>query len=407
MTTQASETTTREPGASGPGSVATPPLDGAEILRRAIALGPDIDAQVTAIEQARMLPAELFEQLRQAGVFRMAFPRSWGGPEMRLEEQVRVIEVLAEHDASTAWAVQILADSGFYAGQLPDEVAREIFPSIDLATAGAWVPPAKAVPVEGGFELTGRWPFGSGIRNADRVLCGAYVHGTDGIELDSEGQPREYLAFLPIEQVTLHDTWYTTGLAGSGSTDYSVDGVFVPARHMFNLRFEGKHDLPPLTRSADVLAFNGLGVVLGLTRHVLDELLAMARRTTNRDGKAMAEEYRVLTGYAEADARYQAARAFVYQVATTYSQKLWAGESLTPEDLARGTQAAVLAADLCRTTIMQVTEIAGAKAIFASGPFDRCVRDMLTISRHIMHQQKSYEHAGQLLIAGRARHVFA
>ena len=382
-------------------------LDAEEILTRVRALGPLIDSSLEEIDRLRRLPDELMEALRSAGVFRVAFPAAWGGPEMRLEDQVRMVEELARHDGSTAWTVQILADSGFYAGQLPDDVAREIFPSLDLATAGAWIPPATAVPVDGGYRLTGRWPFGSGIRNADRALCGAYVHRDGVVELDETGHPREYLAFLPMDAITMHDTWYTTGLAGSGSTDYSVQDVFVPSEHMFNLRYEGKHDLPPLTRSADVLAFNGLGVALGLARHVLDELLVMARTKTNRDGTPLSEEYRIQVGYAQADARYQAARAFVLAVATDYSDKLWAGQPLSAEDKARGTQAGIIAADLCRQAIMDALELVGSKSIFSDGPFDRCLRDMLTISRHLIHQQKSYQHAGQLLLTGEARHIFA
>ncbi|WP_165975276.1 acyl-CoA dehydrogenase family protein [Actinomadura rubrisoli] len=389
------------------GTVRPVTLETADILERVDKLGPAIGAAADTIERERRLPPDLLERLREAGVFRIAFPRAWGGPEMRLEDQIRMIESIARHDASAGWAVQILADSGFYAGQLPDDVAREIFPTIDLATAGAWIPPARAVPVPGGYRLTGRWPFGSGVRNADRVLCGAFVYVDGEPVRDADGEIREHLAFLPIEQVTLHDTWHTTGLAGSGSTDYSVDDVFVPEEHLFTLRYEGREGLPPLTRSADVLALNGLGVALGLTRHVLDDLLDLARTKVGTDGRPIREEYRVLAGYAEAEARLQAAHAYVYEVAGEFSDTLWAGGVLTPAQRARGVMAGVLTADLCRDAVLQALELVGSKAVFSSGPFDRPLRDLMTISRHIMHQRKSYEQAGKLLVQGAARHVFA
>src|SRR5205823_3121790 len=108
-------------------------------------------------------------------------------------------------------------------------------------------PAGKAVAVEGGFRLTGKWSFGSGIRDADSLYAGFYNHLEDGtLEPGPDGKPRLYQFFLPMDKVQLHDTWYTTGLSGSGSTEYSVEDVFVPSSYEFdNFKWDGDLNLPP------------------------------------------------------------------------------------------------------------------------------------------------------------------
>ena len=143
-------------------------MTAAGILAAAAALGPAIETAADRIEAERRLPDELVEQLRSAGVFRIAFPAAWGGPEMGIVDQCRLIEGLAYHDAATAWVVMICSDSGHYAARLDEVVARELYPSLDLLTAGFLMPAGQATRVDGGYRVSGRWSFGSGSLHADR-----------------------------------------------------------------------------------------------------------------------------------------------------------------------------------------------------------------------------------------------
>jgi alkylation response protein AidB-like acyl-CoA dehydrogenase len=375
------------------------------ILQRVEELGPRIDDAADQVNELRRMPDDLTEDLRRAGVFRMGFPLSWGGPEMRLEDQVRVIELLAMRDASVAWNVMILADSGFWAGFLPDDVAHEIYPSMDLGTAGAFNPPGRAERVDGGYRVTGRWPFGSGLASADLVQCGCHVHDDGGSVLEHDGSKQLWIAYVPKGEVTVHDNWFTTGLHGSGSSDYSVEDVFVPETHMIRYVFEGDATLPPLSRYTDIMMVNQWGVPLGIAARVLQELRATATTRTTRTG-AMRDEYRVQVGLAEAQGRLEAARAYVYETATQLSDALWAGRMLTDNERARMLSTSVTGGHLARRALELAIEVVGAGSVFASSPYDRALRDMLTATNHVIFQRKFLQGAGQLMLGVPAESVY-
>lgn len=380
-------------------------LTSKEILERIEAIVPQIAEAADAVDELRRMPDEVTELLRGAGAFRMGFPASWGGPEMRLEDQVRVIELLASADASVAWNVMILADSGYWAGFLDEAVAHEIYPSMDIGTAGALNPPGRAERVEGGFRVTGRWPFGSALSNAELVQCGCNVQADGAPVLEEDGSRQLWIAYVPKDAVTVHDNWFTTGLHGSGSSDYSVDGVFVPESHMLRYVFDGDASLPPLSRSTDVMMVNQWGVPLGIAARVLRELRASASTRRTRAGM-MRDEYRVQVGLAEAQGLHEAARAYVYETATQLSDALWEGRVLTDDERARMFTASVTGAQLSRRAVELAVEVVGASSIFASGPYDRALRDMITATNHVIFQRKYLEGAGRLLLGARAESVY-
>src|SRR5262245_39060265 len=144
-------------------------MSASDILANARALSDYLREKSTAIDEARKLPAEVVTRMREAGMFRLMMPREWGGPEMRPSQQVEVIEELARANASAAWCVMIGCDSGFFAGYLEESAAREIYPRLDMITAGSVMPTGRAERVTGGYRVTGQWAFGSGVTHADVV----------------------------------------------------------------------------------------------------------------------------------------------------------------------------------------------------------------------------------------------
>src|SRR5258708_29954270 len=108
----------------------------------------------------------IVEQMQRAGVFRMAMPRAWGGPELNLLSQLRVIEALSIADASAGWCAMIGADGGYLTAYIDQNVAREMSTDIDSVTAVTFAPPGKAVKKGDGFIVNGRWPFASGCQHA-------------------------------------------------------------------------------------------------------------------------------------------------------------------------------------------------------------------------------------------------
>ncbi|NJN53071.1 MAG: hypothetical protein HC809_16235 [Gammaproteobacteria bacterium] len=186
------------------------------------------------IESARRVPDDIVELLRDAGVFRMNMPRSWGGPEMTSMAQVEVIEALSRADASVGWCAFIWCDSGIYSGYLDDAPARALYPRLDMPQSGWIYPAAAAEKVTGGYRVTGRWIFGSGSQHCDVLAAGVSIVANGRPVLDGHGKPSWRVLLAPRDQFQIHDTWYTTGLRGTGSNDYSADDLFVPEQHSFS-----------------------------------------------------------------------------------------------------------------------------------------------------------------------------
>ncbi|WP_051580223.1 acyl-CoA dehydrogenase family protein [Pseudonocardia acaciae] len=365
------------------------------ILAAAERLYPMIDAQVPAIREAGKLPDELMASLREAGVFRAAFPAAWGGPEMCFVDQVTLIEGLARHDASVGWACMILFDSGFFAGQFPREIAEEIYPSMDMATAVSEYPPGRAVRDGEDYRVTGRFKFGSGSYNADMFVCPTMLPDGDGLLLDEDGKPVLALFFVPRERVTIHDTWHTIGLQGTGSTDYSVDNLLVPSRHMCRLdKAAVIEDRPPLSRYHHHLVLSQFGVILGLTRHILDELNAAARtRVSTSTRQPIKEEYPVLTGVPEAEAMWGAARAYVYEYARATDEIVFQDRPLTREHNAKLPLVGVALAQLCRRAVDQALELVGTDAIHTARPWEQLYQDFRVAASHVVHRRPYYREA--------------
>ena len=209
-----------------------------EWVERARALAPIVAQWRNAGEQERHMPRPLFEALRDTGVFRMSVPTAVGGAEVEEETIVQVIEELARQDGSVGWNVMIASGAAIAASYLPETGLREVYRSgPSTVIAGALLPKGAAIPVPGGFRLTGHWTFASGCHQADWMLGSSTVmaHGTPRLRPD--GSPDVRAFFVPIGACEILDTWHTAGLRGTGSHDWQVTDVFVPEEQSFPVLF--------------------------------------------------------------------------------------------------------------------------------------------------------------------------
>ncbi len=363
-----------------------------EILSAVEKLLPLVREEADEVDRIGHLSPKLQAALRDAGVYRIAWPAAWGGPEMRFEDQVRLVEMLGYEDASVAWNVQILSDTGFYGAQFPQEVAEAIYPSMDDATAGGFFPPARAEKVEGGWHIAkGRWPFGSGIHSAQHIVCGIHLYENGQPILNADGEPEFRVAYLPTEKVTLLNNWDVLGLRGSGSTDYSVEDVTIADKHVFEY-FDGEMPhLPPLSRYGQFISISLRGVILGLGRRILDDV----REELKKRGPA---DRLVRQQFAEAEMNYRAARAYSYSSATYFSDKLFAGNMLTPDEVADASLSSVNAGHQIYGACKMAMELLGASTIYKRSPFERRRRDLDTLMGHLCHQRKNLWNAGAALL---------
>jgi alkylation response protein AidB-like acyl-CoA dehydrogenase len=373
----------------------TPVVDGATILGGARRIAPLLREHAAEVEAARRLTTPVVEALRSIGVFRMAMPRAWGGPEVDLLTQMEILEVLSAADASAGWCAMIGSDSGFYGAALSDADARELYPDLDSVTAG-WIIPAGTLEVtDGGYRLSGRWSFGSGCTHAD-VMCGGALLTEGGVPLPGpDGQPQWRVALLPAAEVEVHDTWHTTGLCGSGSNDYSIDGAFVPAGHTFG--FDRPRRDRTLYRWPGLFIANLVAVPLGSAADALESAMEiLAGKVSMPDMILARDEPRVRAGVARAQAMVGSARSYAYDTLGGFWSTLQSGDEPDFAERAALAGCFVHTVTTCRDAVAVLVETVGTAAIHRGSRLERHHRDLITIGQHLLGQPKMREWAGGL-----------
>jgi alkylation response protein AidB-like acyl-CoA dehydrogenase len=373
-------------------------LSSDEVVARARKLAPQVAARADETAELRRLPADLVGDLKRAGVFRMPMPAAWGGPEMSPRAQNEVVEILSAADPSAGWCVMIGSDAGFFSAFLEESVARALYPDLDMVTAGMLQPAGRAVRAPGGYRVTGRWGFGSGSTHADVMVGGCLVFDGDQPLLDERGLPTWRVMMAPATSWRVLDTWYTTGLAGSGSNDYSASDLFVPEERTFSL-------LDPVRRKEPLYAFPGMffmnmhGVALGIARRAIDEVQRLAaEKTLVPELVLMKNVPRVRSALARAEGMLGAARAYTYETMDRVWEALHATGSLSRELRLHIALSRVNAFQMARDVAQLMVDTAGSSAIYTRSPLDRLLRDAITVRTHLAVQDRLMEQISALAV---------
>lgn len=373
-------------------------MTGDEIRARAEALVPEIASRSEEIAALRRLPADLVAGLKAAGLFRMPMPRAWGGPEMTPRAQTEVVELLSAADPSVGWCVMIGSDSGFYAAFLDERAARELYPDLDAVTAGLLQLAGQAHRVEGGYRVTGRWAFGSGCTHADVIVGGCLVFEEGAPTKKPDGRFDWRVVAAPASSWRVLDTWHTTGLAGSGSHDYTAKDLFVPEEHVFSL-FEPARRSEPLYAFGGVFFANMHGVPLGLARRAIDVVRTLAaEKLVLPDLVLLRDVPRVRAALARAEMLLGAARAYTYETLDRVWERLRRDGRLDVQTRAALALSRIHAFRVAREVAQLMCDTAGASSIYTSSPLDRLLRDALTMSQHAVVQDKMLEVVGGMLV---------
>ena len=365
-----------------------------EIRANAIALAPWLRSEATRIEEARRLPADVVDALKCAGAFRICMPRIWGGPELTSPQQVEVIAELAKGDASAAWCVMIGCDVGLYSAWLDPDVAHAMYPRLDMVQAGWVYPIGKAERVAGGYRVSGEWMFGSGCQHSDWMAGGCWVH-ENGTQT-----PEWRLMLAPRDEWEILDTWFTTGLRGTGSTDYRCRDLFVPAERSFSF-FEPPKREGTLYRGHEALLRKMAGIPLGVGRAAIDDAIALLENKLERPlNRPYREMPRVQSAIGEAEAQWGSARAYLHDALGRQWEKLERGELLTPRERADVWLSRTNMFQTARSIARSLYDVVGGSAVYAQrSPFDRWLRDTETMCQHVVGQPKGYEVVGSMLLA--------
>jgi alkylation response protein AidB-like acyl-CoA dehydrogenase len=382
--------------------------DDSPILHAAIGLAEQIREASNEIERGRRLPPHIATAMKASGVFGMSMPRVWGGPELDLLTQFRVIEALAMADGSAGWCAMIGCDGGYVTAFLDQDVARVMYPDILVATAAAATTTGKAVRVPGGYRVSGRFPFVSGCQHCEWLWAGCTVI-EDGVpRVDGNGVPETRQCLVRLSQCEILDTWHTTGLRGTGSNDVAMYDVFVAQEHSFSFQ-----DPKLIKRSGPLYAFpflfvaKGSAPALGIARHAIDALIESAagkpaRRYTVGERieapKLLHDDVYVQEAVGHAETLLAAARAYFFDVMGDLWATLTNGRQPSERQLALFTTAFPHIVGVCVEVVQLVYKAAGGEAVYQKRPLDRCLRDVLTMNQHVIGTLRTYEMAGRLLL---------
>lgn len=375
---------------SGPESPLMLERAAVEAARR---LAPLVASCAMEAETARELPQRLVRAMADAGLFSIWIPVELGGAGLDFRDFVDAVVEVARVDGSAGWVLFVHAVYGALAAYLEEPAARAIYgPSATVA--GSLNPTGRAVPADGGYVVSGRWTFGSGVAHASWVLGNCMIVNQDG------QAPRPLIAMFPRERCTVHDTWRVSGLAGTGSHDFSVAELFVPTSHTFPA-FTAPPRQPGALYAAPFITLFAATVAppaLGMARGAIDAALEVAtRKTPTGSSSLLRERASAQAALARAEGLFRAGRAALIEAVEQLVAKAARGDvSLHDRALVRiatahAAASAVAAVDLA-------CEVAGSTANQLDSPLQRFSRDVRAATQHIAVVPNNFEIAGRVLV---------
>lgn len=339
----------------------------------------------------RPTPAVL-EALEDLGVYRAMMPREVGGFEFSPTQQIQLMEALAWHESGTAWTVLGVVDvSALCAAYLDDVAVEEYFGDGRCALmSGQGTRPGTGVRVDGGYLVSGQWQFNSGSAISTHIHTA--ILGDDG---------RMLMATMPVEQVEYIDNWNVLGLRASASNDYRIDGVFVADTHTYD-------PVTPIQRRGGAMFQAGLaylasmqhaGWALGVSKRLLEEVRAQSAQKAARPGAATSTD-QFYAAYAEMEARYRGARAFLLQAWGDVERTVDAGEPLSTEQISLIQLGTITTNRTAQFIANEVATFAGT-ALIRESALQRYFRDVYTGVSHLVCSPPLQQEIGRQL-AGRA-----
>ena len=375
------------------------------LLAKAHALAPIVEAAAAASESSGMLDRQVADALLDAGLLHCLVPAGLGGGALDITSAVEVFEELARQDGSTGWSVMAAAAStAFAAIYTSDDVAAALFGDAKRPVmAGQLSPRGRAVATAGGYEVSGTYQFGSGSDRASHMLGGC-LSIVDGSPVMRPGGLPEILAVIvPREQVTFLGNWDVMGLSGTASVDYEIAPTHIARGAAFSIfseepqRGELTHRLGVMT----ITAAGHAGFALGVARRALDEIAQLAASKARLGEPRLADQQAFQVGYARAEAKVRAARAFVLEAFAECEDALRATGEQPPKARHLARLATSWGTEACAEAVEWAYRESGSDGLRRPSALGRCFRDMYAGTQHLFVSRKTLvDGANHLLAAG-------
>lgn len=373
-----------------------------ELVARTTALKPLLAQHALECERLRRPVDHVWQAIRDTGCFYHFVPKSYGGLEFDVDTFIDAMLPLAEGCASTGWVAAFCVEHNWMLSQFPkglqDETFGGDFPYV--MAPGATNPPGRAEPADGGYRLTGRWKWGTGVMHADWVMVTGMIPG--------EAPPRQLLFALPADQVRVIDTWFVDGMIGTGSNDIACEDVFVPGHRVMDMGEMRAGTAPgskihahnPIYRQpmtpflAVTAAIGAVGAARAAVGHFAERIgVRTMLGTTTKQIEKPAAHMRL----GEAHALARAAEVLIRDVAR---RNVELGAQAAPASLDQRIELrarVALAMSMCRNAIRILCEGAGSSAHMLDSPLQRAWRDVNVMASHVI-----YDFDGATELQGRA-----
>jgi alkylation response protein AidB-like acyl-CoA dehydrogenase len=363
-------------------------------------MAPQIQASAEESERTRRLPMPLVEAMARAGLFRLWIPRALGGEETDPMTLVRVIEAISQVDGATGWCLMIGSLYGLFGGCLPAAAAHEIYGRDPLViTGGAFRSAGQAIAVDGGYRVTGRWAFGSGCQHSVWIVGGCRIFDGDQPRFGADGTPAVRILFFPAADCEILDTWQSVGLRGTGSHDYAVTDLFVPAARSLSFR-EPPVQTGPLY-ALPVIALFAAGISSSARHspacggHAYRTRQHQSRRPLATDG----QHSRYAAGRSGARGSLTSLRSrFLYETLGEAWDVVTAGNTLSLKQRVMLWLAATQATTAATQAVDLMFSAGGSASVYANSGLERCVRDIRAAGQHVTVAPGNYETAGQAFL---------
>lgn len=342
-------------------------------------------------DRLRHLPPVLADAFRRHDVYRLILPRDLGGGDVDPLSYLDLVEKVARVDGSTAWNLAIGAGSGLYVGYLPVERSRPMVADVSSCIAGAYAPLGRGEIVDGGYRVSGHWGWASGAAQARWMVFGFRV----------AEQPEIRQALAPREAFRVLDTWHASGLRGTGSTDYEVDGLFVPSDMSFRVFLDKpKHPAPVFRLPGAFFGAAVASVALGIGHGATESLTQLAAMKGGSNGGAgggnpLRQQAFAQYAVAKAQALVESAKLYLDEAIAAIWGSILAGREIDPAERKRARRACVQAAEASAEAVDLCCRAAGGHALFEAHPFERALRDVRAAIAQITLQRAAMEDAGR------------
>lgn len=360
----------------------------AALCARARDLIPVLTERAERTEELRQLPPETLRDLHKTGLFRMLQPATLGGAEIDFGALVDIGAILARACASTAWNLTNLASHHWMLAMFPEEAQDRIWgEDVDTLIASSFIFPAgKAHRVAGGYRISGRWSFSSGVDpSAWNMLAGIVESG------DGASDHRVFL--LHRAQYEIIDAWRAAGLKGTGSNDVTCADAFVPegmtvsANDLKGGPTPGASRHPGALYQIPVFALFPLilsGIALGIAEAAQDGYVgAIRERASKYSGAKLSDLQSTQIRIGNAGARIDVARGTMLAICSEAMADARKGRVPDFETKMRYRRDTAFATGLCVEAVDMVAAGTGAQALYLDNPLQRQFRDAHAVAAHI------------------------